>query len=307
MLDEGRLVEEGTVESVFTEPRADRTRALLDAARYRGEARPPVDGRTILDVQAMNVKYGRKDRLEAVKSADLVVNAGETVAIVGESGSGKSSLAAAVTGLVTPRSGRIVFLGDPVAADLDDRPPAVRKQMQLVFQNPAGSLNPSMRVEGIVAEPLLVHEPGLDGEARREAVLAALAKMDLDASFARRYPHELSGGQAQRVAIARALVLEPALLVCDEAVAALDGTVRKRILDSLQAVQEATGLGIVFISHALSVVRSISHRVAVMYEGKFVEVADTETLFAAPTHPYTTALLGAILVPDPAAADRRRP
>ncbi len=302
VLDDGKLVEEGTVEAVFAGPRHARTRALLAAARQAGETQPLEDAGTVLEVQDASVEYGRRNPVKAVKSADLVVKSGETVSIVGESGSGKSSLAAAITGLVTPGSGRVVFLGDTLSADVADRPPTVRKDLQLIFQNPAGSLNPQMRVEDIVAEQLRVHRPEMGADERREAVTAALRRMDLDPSFAKRFPHQLSGGQAQRVAIARALVLEPRLLVCDEAVAALDGTVRKRILDALQSVQRATGLSIIFISHDLSVVRSISHRVAGMYEGEFVEVADTQTLFEAPQHPYTKSLLDAIL-PIPATAN----
>ena len=302
VLDEGRLVEEGAVEAVVAQPRHARTRALLAAAQQRGGAPPPDDAGVVLEVREASVEYGRRNRVEAVKFADLVVNAGETVAIVGESGSGKSSLAAIITGLVTPQTGQVVFLGDTVQADVADRPPSVLRELQLVFQNPAGSLNPQMRVEEIVAEPLRVHRPRLSADARREAVHAALGNMGLDASFAKRFPHQLSGGQAQRVAIARALVLEPKLLVCDEAVAALDGTVRRRILDALQSIQKDTGLSIVFISHDLGVVRSISHRVAVMYEGRFVEIAETETLFEQPRHPYTQTLLDSILLPIPAAA-----
>ena len=306
VLDGGKLIEEGPVRSVFAEPEHARTRALLAAARMSDGVEPPADGETVIDIRGASVEYGRRDRVIAVKSTDLAVKSGETVSIVGESGSGKSSLAAAMTGLVTPSAGRIVFLGEAVAASVDDRPSSARKEMQLVFQNPTGSLNPRMRVEDIVAEPLAVHEPGLGAAARREAVAAALRQMDLDDSFAGRYPHELSGGQAQRVAIARALVLRPKLLVCDEAVAALDGTVRKRILDSLREVQQATGLSIVFISHDLSVVRAISHRVAVMYQGQFVEIADTASLFDAPQHPYTRELLGAILLPEAGARSSAR-
>ncbi len=298
VLDDGRLIEEGPVADLFANPRDDRTRALIDAARMPQEPLPVQGDENLLDVRGASVGYGRRDRVEAVKNVDLAVKSGETVAIVGESGCGKSSLAAALTGLVPPESGRIVFLGDAVAADVQDRPPQVRREMQLVFQNPTGSLNPRMRVEDIVAEPLRVHEPDMDATARRDAVTGALGQMDLDESFATRYPHELSGGQAQRVAIARALVLQPKLLVLDEAVAALDGTVRKRILDSLRDVQAATGLAIVFISHDLGVVRAISHRVVVMYQGEFVETAETSVLFETPEHPYTRGLLSALLLPE---------
>ncbi len=301
VLDEGRLVEEGPVDAVYSAPEHPRTQALLAATRRRKAPLPPVDTVPALTAEQTGVAYGRRERLEAVKSADLVLNVGETVAIVGESGCGKSTLAAALTGLVEPEAGRIVFMGEPLAADVDDRPLAVRKGIQLVFQDPAGSLNPQMRVHDIVAEPLRVHAPELSKEARRAKVSAALADMGLDEHFEDRFPHELSGGQAQRVAIARALVLEPQVLVCDEAVAALDGTVRERILESLQAIQEKTGLSILFISHDLSVVRAISHRVAVMYLGSFVEVGETSSLFDAPKHPYTRALLDAVPVADPAA------
>jgi oligopeptide/dipeptide ABC transporter ATP-binding protein len=159
-----------------------------------------------------------------------------------------------------------------------------------------------MRVEKIVAEPLTVHAPELSKAERRERVATILAQVGLSDEYLRRFPHELSGGQAQRVAIARALVLRPKLLVCDEAVAALDGSVREQILGLLREVQKETGLAIVFISHDLAVVRSISHRVIVMYLGRVIEVADNEALFATPRHPYTRALIDAVPVPDPTLA-----
>ncbi len=301
VLDGGKPVEEGPVEAVYSAPEHPRTQALLAATRLKAAPPPLTDSVPALQAEQTTVAYGRRNRLEAVKSADLVVNIGETVAIVGESGCGKSTLAAALTGLVVPEAGRVVFMGQPLAADITDRPAAVRKGMQLIFQDPAGSLNPQMRVRDIVAEPLRVHAPGLSTTERRASVSAALADMGLDEQLEDRFPHELSGGQAQRVAIARALVLEPQVMVCDEAVAALDGTVRERILDALQAVQKKTGLSIVFISHDLGVVRAISHRVAVMYLGSFVEVGETSALFDAPRHPYTKALLDAVPIADPAA------
>ncbi|MGB5631005.1 MAG: oligopeptide/dipeptide ABC transporter ATP-binding protein, partial [Woeseiaceae bacterium] len=184
---------------------------------------------------------------------------------------------------------------------------AKRRDMQLVFQDPVSALNPQMRVQTLVEEPLLVHEPGLGSAARRSAVVAMLEKVGLEEKFLRRYPHELSGGQAQRVAIARALILDPKILICDEAVAALDGTVRAQVLDLLRGVQAETGLSIIFISHDLAVVRSISHRVLVMYLGRLVEVADNERLFTSPAHPYTQALIRSVPVPDPVVAPGRAP
>ena len=178
---------------------------------------------------------------------------------------------------------------------------AQRRDLQLVFQDPMSALNPQMSVQTIVEEPLVVHEPDSTAAQRRERVVAVLDKVGLDERYLRRYPHQLSGGQAQRVAIARALVLEPKVLVCDEAVAALDGSVREQVLRLLREVQRETQLSIVFISHDLAVVRTISHRVLVMYMGRVVEVADSASLFATPRHPYTAALIRSVPVPDPVA------
>jgi len=219
--------------------------------------------------------------------------------VVGESGSGKSSLVRAALGLVPLESGRVAYCGAAVEGPVQDRSTDVRRGMQLVFQDPVGSLNPQMRVSRIVAEPLLVHEPDMPIETRREKVAAILERTGLGEKYLQRYPHELSGGQAQRVAIARALILQPKVLVCDEAVAALDGTVREQILGLLREVQLESGLALVFITHDLSVVRAISHRVLVMYLGALVELAENAALFEKPRHPYTRALIEAVPVPDP--------
>ena len=242
----------------------------------------------MLTVDNASVSYRQPGRgkLHAVREASLSLNEGETLAIVGESGSGKSSLVRGLLGLVPLESKGFVFDGK-------------RRDIQMVFQDPAGSLNPQMRVAAIVEEPLRVHAADLDRAARRERVIDILAAVGLDESFLTRYPHELSGGQAQRVAIARALLLKPRVLVCDEAVAALDGSVRHRILELLRQLQAKMGLSIIFIAHDLAVVRSISHRIVVMYLGRVVEVADNQSLFTRPQHPYTRALLDAVPVPDP--------
>jgi oligopeptide/dipeptide ABC transporter ATP-binding protein len=203
------------------------------------------------------------------------------------------------------QAGRVSLCGEALSGLAQNRTMAVRRGMQLVFQDPVGSLNPQMPVKNIVAEPLAVHEPGLARSERREAVARILKQVGLDASYLERFPHELSGGQAQRVAIARALILQPKVLVCDEAVAALDGTVRKQILGVLRQAQEDSGLAIIFITHDLSVVRSISHRVAVMYMGAVVELADNVAIFRRPRHPYTRALLDAVPIPDPQNAGGR--
>ena len=306
VLDKGRLVEEGRTASVFSGAQSKHTQALIDAAPRldRGEILAPVAGDKVFEIQDAAVSYAERGRgrLNAVQQLSVTLRAGETVAIVGESGSGKSSLVRAALGLVPMHAGRVAFCGEILGNNLQSRSAAVRRDLQLVFQDPVGSLNPQMRVHNIVAEQLLVHEPGLSKQARNEAVIAILDKVGLDESFLARYPHELSGGQAQRVAIARALVLQPKVLVCDEAVAALDGSVRKQILELLLQVQRDSGLSILFITHDLAVVRSVSHRVLVMYLGRLVEFPDSESLFTQARHPYTQALLNAVPVPDPTAA-----
>jgi oligopeptide/dipeptide ABC transporter ATP-binding protein len=258
----------------------------------------------VLEADGISVSYEEGDRrrqLHAVCDLDLELRAGETVAVVGESGSGKSSLVRAVLGLIPMQAGRVAFCGRELTGPVQARAVELRRDLQLVFQDPAGSLNPQLRVEPIVAEPLSVHSPELDAQARRERVAGALERVGLDDTVLDRFPHQLSGGQAQRVAIARALIVNPKVLVCDEAVAALDGSVRRQILELLRREQETTGLAIVFISHDLAVVRSISHRVMVLYLGRLVETANSAAVFGRPRHPYTRALLDAVPMPDPVA------
>ena len=306
VLDGGRLVEQGPTTSVFAAPGHAHTRQLLAAAPRvdRGAVPVAAKGSTILSVGDAAVEY--RD-LTAVRGVSFSVRRGETVAIVGESGSGKSSLVRAMLGLVPMSSGRVVYAGEPLDETVERRAKSARRDLQLVFQDPASALNPQMRVLAIVEEPLRVHEPQLGATERRQRVVAMLDDVGLGEKYLRRFPHELSGGQAQRVAIARALILAPKVLVCDEALAALDGSVRKQVLEMLRSVQEDTGLSIIFISHDLAVVRSISHRVLVMYLGRLVEAADGKTLFASPRHPYTRALLDSIPVPDPVVRPKRAP
>ena len=306
VIEDGRLAEEGPTRRLFTEPQSPHTRKLIEAAPRLDGATPPAlaDGELVLEADAVSVSYEEREerrQLHAVQEMDLQLRAGETVAVVGESGSGKSSFVRAVLGLIPMRAGRVTFCGQDLAGPVQARAVDMRRDLQLVFQDPAGSLNPQLRIEQIVAEPLSVHAPELDAPTRRDRVAAALQRVGLDEELLGRFPHQLSGGQAQRVAIARALVVNPKVLVCDEAVAALDGSVRQQILDLLRREQEATGLAIVFISHDLAVVRAISHRVMVLYLGRLVELADGAGLFAQPRHPYTRALLDAVPVPDPVA------
>ena len=263
-----------------------------------------MSSKALLSVGNASVDY---DDLRAVSEVSFAVSAGETLAVVGESGSGKSSLVRGVLGLVPLATGRVVYAGEPLEGPVQARALSQRRDLQLVFQDPISALNPQMRVQTIVEEPLVVHEPSLAGASRRARVVDVLEKVGLEERHLRRYPHELSGGQAQRVAIARALILEPRVLVCDEAVAALDGSVRRQVLELLRDVQRDTNLSVVFISHDLAVVRSISHRVLVMYMGRLMELAECATLFDSPRHPYTKALIESVPVPDPVASVRRAP
>ena len=306
VFERGRVVDAGPTTSLFASPGHDHTRTLLAAAPRvdRGEAPEPVTGSTLLSVGNATVSF--KD-LTAVSGVSFAVRRGETVAVVGESGSGKSSLVRAMLGLVPMTAGRVVYAGEELMGAVEDRELSKRRDLQLVFQDPASALNPQMRVQAIVEEPLLVHERRATAAERRSRVVAVLEKVGLKEKYLRRFPHELSGGQAQRVAIARALILEPKVLICDEAVAALDGSVREQVLDLLREVQKETGLSIIFISHDLAVVRSISHRVLVMYMGQLVELAENAKLFGSPRHPYTRALLDSVPVPDPVIAPKRAP
>ena len=303
VLDRGRLVEQGPTRDVFATPGHEHTRALLGAApRLDGRtADLPESPETALEIRDAHVRYESRagQPLTAVRGVDLDARRAETVAVVGESGSGKSSLVRGALGLVPLCAGQVIYAGAELPARLGDRGKQVRAAMQLVFQDPRGSLNPQMRVADIVAEPLAVHDSEPSRQARRERAAAMLDKLGLGHEYLERYAHELSGGQAQRVGIARALILEPAVLVCDEAVAALDGTVREHILELLQRQQQERRFTIIFITHDLAVARSISHQVVVMYLGEIVERSTTAKLFANPRHPYTQALLEAIPIADP--------
>jgi peptide/nickel transport system ATP-binding protein len=311
VLEKGRLVDAGATTSLFASPGHAHTRLLLEAAPRidRGDIPPPATGISILGVDSVSVSYAERggERLQAVRDVGFSLRNGETVAIVGESGSGKSSFVKAMLGLVPMQSGRVVYAGEPMEGPVECRARAQRRDLQLVFQDPVSALNPQMRVQKIVGESLLVHEPQLSSGTRFARVVEALEQVGLDDRYLRRYPHELSGGQAQRVAIARALILGPKVLICDEAVAALDGSVREQVLLLLRKVQADTGLSIIFISHDLAVVRAISHRVLVMYMGRLVELADNAALFSRPRHPYTRALIDAVPVPDPVVAPGKAP
>ncbi len=266
---------------------------------------PAANGGPLLDVRDL-VKHYRSGGLfqrstppvRAVDGISLDVAQGETLALVGESGCGKSSAGRSILRLQEPTSGSVMFEGRDVLALGREELRALRRKMQIIFQDPYSSLNPRLTVGDAVAEGIQIHKlADRAGTARRVAAL--LEEVGLDASYAGRYPHEFSGGQRQRIGIARALAVEPSFIVCDEPVSALDVSVQAQVLNLLRELQQRRGLSYLFIAHDLAVVRQLAHRIAVMYLGRIVETGATEELLANPRHPYTQALLSAVPEPDP--------
>ncbi|RYC29928.1 ABC transporter ATP-binding protein [Lichenibacterium minor] len=243
--------------------------------------------------------FGRGPVVRAVEDVSLDIRRGETLGLVGESGSGKSTLGRAVLRATVPTAGRIAFDGEDITGWSAGRLRALRPRMQMIFQDPFSSLNPRMTVGDIVGAPFVIQRKGLGPAERRARVVEALATVGLPERAADRYPHEFSGGQRQRIGIARALVMEPDFLVADEPVSALDVSIQAQVVNLLMEVRRRLSLTVLFISHDLAVVGHVCDRVAVMYLGRIVEIADTRTLFADPRHPYTEALFAAVPIPDP--------
>lgn len=237
--------------------------------------------------------------LKAVDGVSFDIQAGETLGVVGESGCGKSTLGRAILQLIPPTDGKVVFLGQELTQLGKRKLRAVRKEFQIVFQDPLASLNPRMTIGDIIAEPLQSFHPNMSKRERKAKVQEMMDKVGLLPQMINRYPHEFSGGQCQRIGIARAMILEPKLIICDEPVSALDVSIQAQIINLLKELQKEFGLSLIFISHDLSVVRHISHRVLVLYLGNVMEIADRTDLYEHPRHPYTRALISAAPIPDP--------
>jgi microcin C transport system ATP-binding protein len=297
-MKDGLIVEQGSTDEIFANPRHAYTQKLL-AAEPKGSPRPvPEDAEEIVSTDGLRIWFPIQRGLlrrtvghvKAVNAASVNVRAGETLGIVGESGSGKTTLALAVLRLISS-DGPVVFMGRNIQGLKSRELRGLRREMQVVFQDPYGSLSPRMTVEQIVSEGLAVH--GIARGERRQRVAGILSEVGLDPRMMDRYPHEFSGGQRQRIAIARAMILRPKLVVLDEPTSALDMTVQVQIVELLRRLQADHGLAYVFISHDLKVVRALSHKVIVMKQGDVVESGDTDALFDNPRHEYTRELMRA--------------
>ncbi len=271
----------------------------------------PVQGKPLLEVRNLVKHFVRKQGLlrpssvvKAVDDVSFTIDEGEMFGLVGESGSGKSTTGRCILRLIEPTAGDVLFRGENVLQFSTERMRLARRDMQIVFQDPYSSLNPRMRVGDIVEEPLVIHKLGSKSE-RRARVAELFQLVGLEPSHVARYPHEFSGGQRQRIGIARALALNPALVIADEAVSALDVSIQAQVVKLLLDLKGRLKLTYLFIAHDLRLVEHICTRVAVMYMGKIVELGETRALFAKPTHPYTKALLSAIPLLDPDAPRRR--
>jgi peptide/nickel transport system ATP-binding protein len=273
----------------------------------------PGNAPPLLDVRGLCKQFAERGRMwsrrrvhSAVIDASFAIVPGETFGLVGESGSGKSTIGRAVMMLSPPTSGRISFEGQEITGRSMAQLRPVRQRMQVVFQDPYSALNPRMTVGEFVAEPLVIHGVYPDPAERCDHVAELFHRVGLDPAFASRYPHQFSGGQRQRICIARAIALKPRFIVADEPIAALDVSIQAQIVNLFQELQETLGVAYLFISHDLRMIRHLCHRVAVIYKGRIVELAETQELYDNPMHPYTRMLLAAVPVPDPKVERARR-
>jgi oligopeptide transport system ATP-binding protein len=300
VMNEGRVVEQGPTARIFSAPREAYTKMLLAAEPTGSKAPVPADRAVLLEGRGLRVTFAARRGLfgkrppdfTAVDGITLQLRQGQTLGVVGESGSGKTTLGRALLRLL-PSDGEIRFAGEDIQGWSLNKMRRLRKNLQLVFQDPYGSLSPRMTVGEIVTEGLLVHEPGLSSKDRDRRCGEVLEEVRLDGAARNRYPHEFSGGQRQRIAIARALILKPKVIVLDEPTSALDRSVQKQIIDLLRDLQTTHGLSYIFISHDLAVVRALADEVLVMKDGRCVEQGTTKAIFEAPREAYTRALLAA--------------
>lgn len=305
VMNSGEVVESGTASDVYHRPKHPYTQQLIAAVPGTGEMAEPLNSgiKPILEVNNISKYFGT---FAAIKDASLTVLPGETVAIVGESGSGKSTLARTLLRLTDATSGEALYNGRDLITMGDKELFEIRREIQMVFQDPTQSLNPRMSVYDIIAEAFVIHPEILPRAQWENKVSELLEQVGLDASHMDRYPHQFSGGQRQRIAIARALALEPQLIVCDEAVSALDVSIQAQVLELLVELQEKLGLCYLFIAHDLPLVRDFAHRVVVMQGGHIVEQGPVAQIFENPTQEYTRNLIAASLHPDPVIQAERR-
>lgn len=312
VMKEGEIVEQGTTEEIFANPQHSYTKRLLNALprlheKKEAKVQPNLPVGLNPDVPLVEVRHlqkhfdlGKGDVVKAVNDLSFHIYPGETLGLVGESGSGKSTTGRTILQLHQPTDGEVLYKGVPVTRLSKNELKSMRRHLQMIFQDPYSSLNPRKKVLDIIGEALDVHKLTTSKEQRRARVEELLELVGLNKEHALRYPHEFSGGQRQRIGIARALAVEPNFIVCDEPLSALDVSIQKQIVDLLKDLQQRFGLTYLFIAHDLSMVKHISDRVAVMYGGKIVELAESEELYSNPRHPYTKMLLQSIPIPDPA-------
>lgn len=286
------------------------------AEALRRELAQPYTGEYLLEVRHLKKYFRVGSRLfsskaksqyvRAVDDVSFTVKSGHTLGIVGESGCGKSTTGNTIIRLLEKTDGEVYFQGHEISGMSKEEMDVIRPNIQMIFQDPYSSLNPRMRVFDIIAEPLRTHHVCASAQELRQRVLEMMDVVGLQRDYASRYPHEFSGGQRQRIGIARALALRPKLIICDEPVSALDVSIQAQVLNLLASLQKEFHLSYIFIAHGLPTVKHVSDRIAVMYLGQLVELADTDELFASPCHPYTEGLLAAVPIPDPALRKERR-